>query len=186
MTLWFNIAHYALRPWPWIIVALGVLAAVLIVLRLMFLRSAGAATDKIVFQVGALVRKGKVEQALEACKKFKGSTARVVYMAVGNLDRDRAHLEDIISESILHESSHLNRFGSMILVIAAVAPLLGLLGTVGGMIETFSSIGQMALFAQSGGLAGGISEALLTTQMGLAAAIPGSRPDRQPVRHHPQ
>ena len=54
-----------------------------------------------------------------------------------------------------------------------VAPLGGLLGTVGGMIETFRSLEQMALFTQGGGVAGGIAQALLTTQMGLAVAIPG-------------
>jgi biopolymer transport protein ExbB len=57
--------------------------------------------------------------------------------------------------------------------IVAVAPLAGLLGTVTGMIETFDSLGDMALFSQSGGIAGGISQALLTTQMGLAVAVPG-------------
>lgn len=54
------------------------------------------------------------------------------------------------------------------------APLLGLLGTVSGMIETFDALGQQALFRQSGGIAGGISEALLTTQVGLFIAIPGT------------
>ena len=54
-----------------------------------------------------------------------------------------------------------------------VSPLLGLLGTVSGMIETFDSLASMALFTQSGGIAGGISQALFTTQMGLAVAIPG-------------
>ena len=57
--------------------------------------------------------------------------------------------------------------------IVAVAPLLGLLGTVTGMIETFRSLGEMELFTQGGGVAGGIGEALLTTQMGLAVAVPG-------------
>lgn len=54
------------------------------------------------------------------------------------------------------------------------APLLGLLGTVSGMIETFDALGQQAMFRQSGGIAGGISEALLTTQVGLFIAIPGT------------
>ena len=54
-----------------------------------------------------------------------------------------------------------------------VAPLLGLLGTVTGMIETFDSLGTMTLYSQSGGIAGGISQALISTQMGLAVAIPG-------------
>lgn len=57
--------------------------------------------------------------------------------------------------------------------LVVIAPLIGLLGTVSGMIETFDSLGQMALFTQSGGIAGGISEALFSTQMGLAVAIPG-------------
>jgi len=57
--------------------------------------------------------------------------------------------------------------------IVMVAPLLGLLGTVIGMIETFSSLGSQEMYSQSGGIAGGISQALLTTQMGLMVAIPG-------------
>ena len=61
----------------------------------------------------------------------------------------------------------------MIRTIVTVAPLAGLLGTVIGMIETFDSLGDMALFSQSGGIAGGISQALFTTQMGLAVAVPG-------------
>ncbi len=57
--------------------------------------------------------------------------------------------------------------------IVTAAPLAGLLGTVIGMIETFDSLGDMTLFSQSGGIAGGISQALFTTQMGLAVAVPG-------------
>ncbi len=57
--------------------------------------------------------------------------------------------------------------------IVMVAPLLGLLGTVIGMIETFDSLQDSALFSQSGGIAGGISQALITTQMGLVVAVPG-------------
>jgi biopolymer transport protein ExbB len=155
----------------WIIVALGLVGLVLVLFRFMFLRNAGAATGKIVSKVGELVRKGRVDEALEACKTFKGATARVVGMAVRNLDRDRAHLEDIISEAILHESSHLNRFGAMILVIAAVAPLLGLLGTVTGMITTFDIITEFGT-GDPKLLSGGISIALVTTEIGLAVAIP--------------
>ncbi|MEZ4323023.1 MAG: MotA/TolQ/ExbB proton channel family protein [Myxococcota bacterium] len=57
--------------------------------------------------------------------------------------------------------------------LTALAPLAGLLGTVTGMIETFDSLATMSLFRGSGGVAGGISEALVSTQMGLAVAIPG-------------
>lgn len=67
----------------------------------------------------------------------------------------------------------LQRFQLLAKSLVVVAPLFGLLGTVIGMIETFDSLAEMALFRQSGGIAGGISKALFTTQLGLAVAIPG-------------
>ena len=57
--------------------------------------------------------------------------------------------------------------------IVVISPLLGLLGTVIGMIETFESLGSQSLYTQTGGIAAGISQALITTQMGLLVAIPG-------------
>ena len=65
------------------------------------------------------------------------------------------------------------RYSTLVRTIVMVAPLAGLLGTVAGMIETFDALGDMSLFSQSGGIAGGIAQALVTTQMGLAVAIPG-------------
>lgn len=65
------------------------------------------------------------------------------------------------------------KFASLTRITVLVAPLLGLLGTVTGMIETFQSLSTMTLHSQSGGIAGGIAEALFTTQMGLTVAVPG-------------
>ena len=155
----------------WIIVSLGLLAGLLIVLRIFFLRSASASTGKVDNVVGALVEQGKLDEALKACKRLKGSTANVVASALRNLDRDREHIEDIVSEQILHESAHLNRFGTFIIVIAAVAPLLGLLGTVTGMISTFDIITEFGT-GDPKLLSSGISIALVTTEVGLAVAIP--------------
>lgn len=81
----------------------------------------------------------------------------------------RRHLDDAFFE----EEREIRRFHVLIMTIVLSAPLLGLLGTVIGMIETFDSLADMSLFSQSGGIAGGISQALITTQMGLAVAIPG-------------
>jgi biopolymer transport protein ExbB len=67
----------------------------------------------------------------------------------------------------------IRKFSVLIRVVILISPLLGLLGTVIGMIETFDSLATMTLFSQSGGIAGGISQALFTTQMGLTVAIPG-------------
>jgi biopolymer transport protein ExbB len=155
----------------WIIVALGALAALLIILRVIFLRSASASTGRVAREIGPLIRTGQRKEALKVLKSLKGSTARVVASAVRNLERDRAHIEDIVSEQILHESAHLNRFGAFIIVIAAVAPLLGLLGTVTGMISTFDIITEFGT-GDPKLLSSGISIALVTTEVGLAVAIP--------------
>ncbi len=94
---------------------------------------------------------------------------RGVALADGPADELRPMLEDAF-RGIEEEAGQLS---TLVRGIVAAAPLAGLLGTVTGMIETFESLGDMALFAQSGGVAGGISVALISTQMGLAVAIPG-------------
>lgn len=158
-------------PIGWIIIGLGGLAALLVLLRALFLLVAGGSAGRVESEVGDLVRQGKLPQAQERVARMRGSAARVVATAVRNLKRDRQHLEDLIAESILHESGRLNRFGAAILVIAAVAPLLGLLGTVTGMIATFEVITEHGT-GDPKLLSGGISTALVTTELGLAVAIP--------------
>ena len=118
-----------------------------------------------------MVGKGQAEQALAACQNQNGAISRVMGATLRNINRDREHLEDIVSESILHESGYLDRFGGSILVIAGVAPLLGLLGTVTGMISTFDVITEFGT-GDPKLLSGGISEALVTTELGLIVAIP--------------
>jgi len=155
----------------WIIVVLGAIALLLVLLRVVFLMSASKTTgDLAKSALERLLSDGK-EGALEYMKTQKGSTARVIKATIRNLDRDREHIEDIVAESILHESGRLDRFGSMILVVAAVAPLLGLLGTVTGMIATFDIITEFGT-GDPKLLSGGISIALVTTELGLIVAIP--------------
>ena len=155
----------------WIIVILGLVALVLVGLRVVFLMSASKTTGNLAkASLEKLLSEG-VEGALNYLKTQKGSTARVIKATIRNLDRDRAHIEDIVAESILHESGRLDRFGSMILVVAAVAPLLGLLGTVTGMIATFDIITEFGT-GDPKLLSGGISIALVTTELGLIVAIP--------------
>lgn len=96
-----------------------------------------------------------IQEGLSIARSRRGDLRRLLDDAFWPLERD------------------VSRFHKLIMTIVAVAPLMGLLGTVVGMIETFDSLGDMSLFAQSGGIAGGISQALFTTQMGLAVAIPG-------------
>jgi len=155
----------------WIIVVLGGLALLMVVLRVIFLRRASMNTVSISDEVGELVRQGKIEQALSVCHNTQTAISRVLAATVRNLSRSREHLEDIISENILYESHTLNRFNTFVLVIAGIAPLLGLLGTVTGMITTFDIITEFGT-GDPKLLSGGISVALVTTQLGLVVAIP--------------
>jgi len=155
----------------WIIVGLGLFGLLLIILRFVFLQQSSASTGKLAERLKTLVKAGNQQEALEVCRRMKSAPARVVASAIRNLDKDRDHIEDIVSESILHESAHLNRFGVFILVIAAVAPLLGLLGTVTGMISTFEIITEFGTGDPSL-LSRGIAIALVTTELGLIVAIP--------------
>ena len=83
------------------------------------------------------------------------------------------NLQRHLDEAFYEYKKEILRFSVLVRTVVVISPLLGLLGTVIGMIETFDSLAAMALFTQSGGIAGGISQALISTQMGLAVAIPG-------------
>ncbi len=156
----------------WIIVGLGGLGLLLIFVRMLLLIAAGKDTESMTKMVMKKIEDGATSQeALESIEDRNGSVARVIKATLRNLDRDRLHLEDIISEHMLNESTRLDRFNSIILVFAAVAPLLGLLGTVTGMIATFDIITEYGT-GDPKLLAGGISIALVTTELGLIVAIP--------------
>jgi biopolymer transport protein ExbB len=96
---------------------------------------------------------------------------RVLSVYEENRNADPETLELKLDEVVLRESSRLERFQWVVKTISVIAPLLGLLGTVTGMIQTFQSI---TLFGTGDPkmMAGGISEALVTTMLGLMTAIP--------------
>ncbi|HIQ47149.1 MAG TPA: MotA/TolQ/ExbB proton channel family protein [Sulfurovum sp.] len=155
----------------YIILVLGAFGLLLLVFRVLNLMKAGSNVEKITAIVVNKVESGRGDEALEAIKSFEGSTARVVKSLLRNIGKEREHVEDIVMESILNESSQIDKFGNFVLVIAAVAPLLGLLGTVTGMIETFDVITEFGT-GDPKLLSGGISAALVTTMLGLIVAIP--------------
>jgi biopolymer transport protein ExbB len=82
-------------------------------------------------------------------------------------------VREYIDDAFFPYRQEMKKYRKTINTIVMVAPLIGLLGTVIGMIETFDSLGSMTLFSQNGGIAGGISQALFTTQLGLVVAVPG-------------
>ena len=113
-----------------------------------------------------------IQSNKEPEKKYKGVMALLVKkfleLRTGNPRTDAYILDETVMNLVILMDKHL----SLISVLAALAPLLGLLGTVTGMIETFDVITVFGT-GNSKALAGGISEALITTQTGLLISIPG-------------
>jgi biopolymer transport protein ExbB len=105
-------------------------------------------------------------------KRFRGAVSLLVTQFLSRRSGDRNLDRFILDETVLNVSRSLNDYLTLIGVLAAIAPLLGLLGTVTGMIATFD---VLAVFGTGNAkaMAGGISEALITTQTGLLVAIPG-------------
>jgi len=122
-------------------------------------------------RVRARLAAGDRPGALDTCRRRGGALARLLGAMVECLSEPRQRQEDRLSEAMLAESAALSRFGSSIMVLAAVSPLLGLLGTVTGMISTFDVITEFGT-GDPKLLSGGISEALITTKFGLIVAIP--------------
>lgn len=103
----------------------------------------------------------------------KGIVDEAVERGISLQAQRRPFLRERLDDAFSDYLSDIKRYRITISTAVAIAPLLGLLGTVTGMIETFDSLGDMTLFSQSGGIAGGIAVALFTTQMGLIVAVPG-------------
>ena len=103
----------------------------------------------------------------------KGIVDQAVERGIALQAQRRPFLRERLDDAFSDYLSDIKRYRITISTAVAIAPLLGLLGTVTGMIETFDSLGDMTLFSQSGGIAGGIAVALFTTQMGLIVAVPG-------------
>ena len=155
----------------WVIVILGLVAVLFAILRATFLSNLGRKSQAQFNAIAEAVAAHNLDKAKEIAANTQGSIKRVVNTALRNITREREHVEDAISEAILHENAALDRFQSTIMVIAAISPLLGLLGTVTGMIETFDIITEFGT-GDPKLLSGGISIALVTTELGLIVAIP--------------
>jgi len=153
------------------IVLLGALAFILSGIRFVLLKKTQAKNTNRLKEIVSSVARDDIPLAKELCLGGESSVVRIMGRTLAGLTRNPNTIEDVITEGILHESKSLDRFGVFILVIASVAPLLGLLGTVTGMISTFDIITQFGT-GDPKLLSGGISEALITTMLGLMVAIP--------------
>ncbi|MBN1417560.1 MAG: MotA/TolQ/ExbB proton channel family protein [Planctomycetes bacterium] len=157
--------------WMWALLALAITAALLIIERSIVLAIRSFGLRKHIGNVLAQVERGQIEEARAYCERTGGAAGAVLSAALAHQDKDRSVMEDAVQESLLHHTPKYLARLSFISLCAAVAPLLGLLGTVTGMISTFKMV---TLFGTSDPrfMAGGISEALITTEAGLRVAIP--------------
>jgi len=167
--VWEQIRAGGVLVWP--ILGLGALALLLGLERLFTLWRHSSRIDALLAKVLDLVGKGQISEATKVATRSRGAAARVLAMGLDHWHLDQERLEDVLTEAVSRELPRLERFLPILAVVAAVAPLLGLLGTVTGMISTFEVITEHGT-GDPKMLSGGISVALVTTQLGLAVAIP--------------
>jgi biopolymer transport protein ExbB len=155
----------------YVILGLGLIAGTMLIFRVIMLRKAAKGSKGITLSAENALLNGDLDKAKEIVSSSDGSLNKVLGTSIDFINADKDLLETTMSEVILEESSKLDKFSTMIVVTAAVAPLLGLLGTVTGMIATFDIITEVGT-GDPKMLSGGISEALVTTMFGLIVAIP--------------
>ncbi len=152
------------------IVAVGALGIILVLERFGYLVLTKPRPSLLSDVLGHLER-GNAGAAREAAAQSRNPAGRVLAAGVETVGKSEDQREAAMESALLAEAPHLERSLSLLGALAGVAPLLGLLGTVSGMIATFDTISSVGT-GNPRLLSGGISEALITTQLGLMVAIP--------------
>jgi biopolymer transport protein ExbB len=113
----------------------------------------------------------KLDKIVALCEMTPSPLARILQAGIKKKDRDRAEIKEAIQDAGSSEVPYLEKHLKILGTVITISPLLGLLGTVVGMIKAFNVISVQGV-GEPGALAGGIAEALLTTAVGLSIAIP--------------
>ncbi|MEK7414266.1 MAG: MotA/TolQ/ExbB proton channel family protein [Planctomycetota bacterium] len=158
------------RLFIWPILAVGAIGLWLTVWRLRSLLgqrpNRTAASDVV-----QLIRESRLDEARARCAAISGNLAAILRCGIDRIHDPRQAREAAIDAELIAAESRLTRGIGMLVLLASIAPLLGLLGTVTGMIDLFGVIATQGA-GQARGLSGGISEALITTQAGMLVAVP--------------
>lgn len=170
LSLWRMVPKGGPIVWPiLLILAVGL---VLIIERVIFLVRKRTDSNQLIQRISAWAVEKKWEVCEKACRQQPNKpVARVVAAGLACRSMQREEMENALQEAILREVPSMERFLATLGMLAAIAPLLGLLGTVTGMIDTFHVITQHGT-GDPRMMSGGISEALVTTMLGLTVAIP--------------
>lgn len=119
----------------------------------------------------ALLKRRNVKEAITVCEEYQGPIANIMKSGLIKHGRTQEEIERTIEAASAHELARLERGLGVLATIANVAPLVGFLGTVSGMINSFDALARAGL-SNPGLVAKGISEALITTAGGLVVAVP--------------
>jgi biopolymer transport protein ExbB len=148
------------------VISLGI-----IVERCLSLRRNRILKYEVLQRIEELLRERKIPEATTLCKRYPSSMTRILLAAILNHDKSRQDIKEIIEDAGRHEMPVLERYLTILGTIASISVLLGLLGTVTGMIKTFNAIAALG-YGHPEALADGIAEALVATAAGLIIAIP--------------
>jgi biopolymer transport protein ExbB len=151
----------------------SILALAIIIERFWSLRSQQIVPEKEILYIESLVQRGRISEAREVCQANPSNSSyrRIVLSGLDKAGEKRQVIKDVVEESGRQEVVHLERYLTLLGTIASITPLLGLLGTVMGMIKVFATISSFGVGDPSV-LASGIGESLITTAAGLSIAIP--------------
>lgn len=162
-------------PMMYLIILSSVLAFGVVIERIYHLNRARIDSNKFMDEITNILKRNKIIEAIEMCNATPGPIAHIIKAGILKHDRSKPEIKEAVEEAANLEIPRLEKHLPVLATIAHIAPLLGLLGTVTGMIRSFQVIQEKALSAvpvNPGDLAGGIWEALLATVAGLAVAIP--------------
>jgi biopolymer transport protein ExbB len=151
--------------------ACSVLGVWVLVDRALHLRASRVLEPEIVGVIDSLEEPGDIPLARAICDKHPGPFAAIVRVAIDNRDRPRDELRELIEDQGRQEVARLERGLGLLETVAGIGPLLGLLGTVFGMIQVFEVVSSQGA-GQAQSLSGGIAQALITTAAGLSIGIP--------------
>lgn len=149
----------------------SVVALAIIIERSVVLRKTKVAPKHLVAKVWQQVKAKQMDSNRLKELRHGSSLGRILAAGLVNADADREIMKESIEDTGRHEVHRLERYLTTLGTVAAISPLLGLLGTVIGMIDVFAVITEAGV-GNAGKLADGISKALITTAAGLTVAIP--------------
>lgn len=155
----------------WPILACSVVALAIIAERFWALKTGSVAPPSLLEQIRGLIERRELSNERISVIHNSSPLGRVLAAGLVNANKHRVMMKESIEEAGRHASHDLERNLTTLGTIASITPLLGLLGTVIGMIKVFSAINSSGV-GDAQVLAGGISEALITTAAGLAVGIP--------------